>query len=591
MTIPVEQTRYVYIGPFSAGGTIPIPFSYDEPEHVKMLSGNNTLEINVDYTVLGKNITMLTPVATGVRVVVFRDTPINNEAEFPQEAKFDSEKINDAIDKLTMQNQEQEDGILRAVKFPMGTDASVLDGVTFPLPSPGKGIKWDDDGNLANTDTSIDEIIEKATEQADKAEAQATIATTQAGIATAAAEDAKKTLLDVHDAVADAKKTLLDVHDAVADGLESIDDKTTESITAIETATTAAKNEAVSDVEAAGVEAIATAKSWAIDPIESRPEGSAKYWADVAKETAQFDTYTKSEIDGKLAGKEPAITGSTGLTNVRVVNDDGSITNEYNVNKAYLDQFYDAKGTAASIGATKQDTLTAGTGITISEDNVISSTGGGGSVENAVTLDTDQTITGKKKISNDGYHDMLSFECTNTLTNPVGYIGMGANNDGGLLRFGVDYNSTYGGNELRIGSNISSGAEVVKRGIRFSSNIGGAPDCHLVMGNVNYASSIAFLNTTGHIVLYPLDGGQLDIGNNSLIYTDKNNTSKNLLEQAETTPIATTATAGKVKPDGDTISVAADGKIGVIYNTYTETEWSNLTEAQKSAIKLALVLE
>lgn len=572
MTIPVEQTRYVYIGPFSAGGTIPIPFSYDEPEHVKMLSGNNTLEINVDYTVLGKNITMLTPVATGIRVVVFRDTPISNEAEFPQEAKFDSEKINDAIDKLTMQNQEQEDGILRAVKFPMGTDGSVLGGVTFPLPNPGKGIKWGDNGNLANTDVAIDEIIEKATEQANKAESQATIATTQAGIATAAADE--------------AKQTLVDVHNAVADGIEQIDNKTIDSIATIETATTEAKDAAVNDVEASGAETIATAKSWAIDPIESRPEGSAKYWAQVAQETAQFDTYTKSEIDGKLYQKANDFNIGDGL------NWDSTTDPRYlSVNSDWLNMYYPTLTTLDNRLAEKQDKLTAGAGIAISEDNVISSTGGGGSADNAVTLDTAQTITGKKKFSNLGSNDLVSFEYTGSDALPIGYIGMEANNAGGKIKLGVDYTSSYGGNEIVIGSDISSGSEDSKRGVRFTTNVGGRQDCHLVMGNINYASNIAFLNSTGHIVLYPYGGGQLDISGNSLIYTNTNNISTNLLEQAETTPIATTSTAGKVKPDGSTITIKSDGTISGNYPTYTESDWNSLSDTEKSAIKLALVLE
>lgn len=221
MTLPVEQTRYVYLGPFSVGDVVPIPFSYIEEEDVHLVKDGSLLTFNVDYTVLGQNVTLNTGVSSDGTLVVYRETPLDNDAEFPQEAKFPSEKIEESIDKLTMQNQEQEDTLARAVKFPMDTDSSITGTVTFPKPESGKGVKWDENGSLVNTDENIDDMVALATEQAE-------IATEQADIA---------------------------------------------------------KSSATTAVNAAGQSdwALNEGITWAVGTLAQRPEGSAKYWAERAE--------------------------------------------------------------------------------------------------------------------------------------------------------------------------------------------------------------------------------------------------------------------------------------------------------------------
>lgn len=182
MTLPVEQVRYVYQGPYSAGDTVPIPFSYREVQHVRAATADKTLTINVDYSVLGQNLTFITPIETDVNVVVYRQTPLDNDAEFPQEAEFDSEKINDSIDKLTMIVQEQQDSLNRALQIPSVVPPDSLD--TFvPSPDAGKALKWDSTGTfLINSTYDPDSLANIATEQA-------RIATEQANIATQKAEE------------------------------------------------------------------------------------------------------------------------------------------------------------------------------------------------------------------------------------------------------------------------------------------------------------------------------------------------------------------------------------------------------------------
>lgn len=254
MTIPVEQTNYVYAGPYSTGDILPIPFSYQEESHVKVQVAGKNLEYNVGYTITGQNITLSTDVASGVNVVVYRETPLDNDSEFPQEAKFPSEKISGAIDKLTMQNQEQDDAIARTVKFSKEVDTTTVSNITFPSPDPGKAIKWSDDNNLENSENDVDTILDEAKVQADLAANQATLAAEQAHMATEESFKSEEYAL--------------------------------------------------------------TSKSWAIGSIDDLEEGSARYWAQRAADAVVNgavygeSTYIKISDDKIISLKAKTLTQS-----------------------------------------------------------------------------------------------------------------------------------------------------------------------------------------------------------------------------------------------------------------------------------------
>ena len=191
MTIPEQQVRYVYDGPYNIGDTAPIPFNYMEESHVKAARGETVLEFNVDYTVLGQNVTLRTNILAGEKLVIFRDTPLDNDAEFPQESAFDSAKINDSIDKLTMQNQEQEEELDRCIKFPIDSSEDLKD-ITFPTPDADKCIKWNEDGTkLINSKYDPDALADLILDAGGNADAAAKIAVEAAKDALESAERAE----------------------------------------------------------------------------------------------------------------------------------------------------------------------------------------------------------------------------------------------------------------------------------------------------------------------------------------------------------------------------------------------------------------
>lgn len=156
-----ESIRQVLQGPYSVGDTIDIPFSYGEIEHVFLYKNKSPLRNKIDYEVSGQKAILNVSLEAFDKLVIIRSTPVDNDAEFPQEAEFDSEKINDAIDKLTRQNQEQQEAIDRAVKQDIDTATGKIVGL--PIPDPTKCIKWSDDGlSLINSKYDPDSIVGSA---------------------------------------------------------------------------------------------------------------------------------------------------------------------------------------------------------------------------------------------------------------------------------------------------------------------------------------------------------------------------------------------------------------------------------------------
>lgn len=169
MTLPVQAVRYVYQGPYNIGDTVPIPFDYMEGDHVDLYKNKEQLRYNIDYTVLGGNATLNIAVSSTDKIVVVRDTPANNDAEFPQEASFDSEKINDAIDKIVMKLQELEEELDRAIKTDIDAPTGTIIGL--PTPDPSKCLKWDTSGeNLINSLYDPDSQVANASYWAQQAE-------------------------------------------------------------------------------------------------------------------------------------------------------------------------------------------------------------------------------------------------------------------------------------------------------------------------------------------------------------------------------------------------------------------------------------
>ena len=197
MTVSQEQVRFVYVGPYQVGDVIPVPFSYLEDIYVKMKVDGEEKEINVDYSIDSGMLVVLNRILTDSTVVIYRDTAHDQDADYPQEADFDSDKIETSLDKLTMIVQEHTDAIDRSIKFDVDIDTSEVDfdykKVTVAPPEANKGLKWDAEGqHIVNSKYDLDELGDYCREQADRAENAADAAALSAEEAASSAAEATR---------------------------------------------------------------------------------------------------------------------------------------------------------------------------------------------------------------------------------------------------------------------------------------------------------------------------------------------------------------------------------------------------------------
>lgn len=164
LTIAVFQTRKNAMaissenrktGIFTGDGkTTRYPFDFRilKTEHIAVITddaiGNeHVLSEGRDYTAAletdGGHIDLAAPLGKGRRLVIISNQPYLQPAVFTNHGGFYPANLNDALDKLVIQDQQIREQVGRALKV------SVISGVnlTLPAPSPGKGIGWNADGS------------------------------------------------------------------------------------------------------------------------------------------------------------------------------------------------------------------------------------------------------------------------------------------------------------------------------------------------------------------------------------------------------------------------------------------------------------
>lgn len=111
--------------------------------------------LNTDYTVTGVGddsggtVTMIVPPATGETLTIKRDAPLTQNTDYVENDDFPAESHERALDKLTMNMQQQQEELDRSLKLSEGQQSS---GLTIPAPETGKFLQWDALGNFINVD-------------------------------------------------------------------------------------------------------------------------------------------------------------------------------------------------------------------------------------------------------------------------------------------------------------------------------------------------------------------------------------------------------------------------------------------------------
>ena len=182
MIIDEENIRVQYEStkesPILRNDVLPYPYRYTEKDQIYVLEGEVNLARNEDFSVSQDgSITILKDIPAGTVITIYRSTPLDQGSEFPQEAPFSSRKIEDALDKLTMQNQEQREALGRALKLPLAASLDLSD-ISMPIPEPNRSVKWNSEGTaLINTSFDPDIALVLTEQYRTEAQAAAEVAT------------------------------------------------------------------------------------------------------------------------------------------------------------------------------------------------------------------------------------------------------------------------------------------------------------------------------------------------------------------------------------------------------------------------------
>lgn len=247
MTLYSDQRKIIYQGDGTTTTfTIPFYFINNADIQVSVSNGQTVtdLVLNTDYTLSGAEnenggtVTTTVPVASGSEIAILRQVDYKQEMDIPENDRFPSKNMERALDRLTMQTQQLAEQVGRSVTVDIfsNTDPSelvneieVLYGVKDEVITAAENI-----GSIVIAANDIN-AIKDAPNQATAAAQSAT-----------AAEQAENNTLSYKD----------------------------EASTAAQQAGNSANQ----------------AQSWAIGDISTRPEGSAKYWAETAEQKAVLNT-------------------------------------------------------------------------------------------------------------------------------------------------------------------------------------------------------------------------------------------------------------------------------------------------------------
>ena len=186
-TFPIHSTSELQVILRAANGT----------ETVQTITTHYSI---VDNGAAGGQVNFVTAPATGVAVVLLRDTNLTQETDYISNDPFPAETHEAALDKLTLQQQELQEELNRAIKISRSNDIASSEITQTASARAGKLLAFDSSGDL---EVSLDasSIATNATAAANSATAAAA-SQTAAETAKTAAETAKtaaESLLDTFD--------------------------------------------------------------------------------------------------------------------------------------------------------------------------------------------------------------------------------------------------------------------------------------------------------------------------------------------------------------------------------------------------------
>jgi len=124
-----------------------------------------TQTITTEYTLVGAGtgsagtVTMLTAPASGETLIISRNISLTQETDYVANDPFPAETHEEALDKLTMIDQQQQEELSRSIRFPLSVDSGVSNEI--PTPTANYFLKFNSTGDaieavaLSDTGTQV----------------------------------------------------------------------------------------------------------------------------------------------------------------------------------------------------------------------------------------------------------------------------------------------------------------------------------------------------------------------------------------------------------------------------------------------------
>lgn len=189
MTVASNINKNVYMG---NGATTEWPFTFkifDESNIQIFLTDPNGAETKLDtgYRVDKQNgyveypYPSGTPLPSGWKITLLREVPLVQETDLVNQGPFFAEVIEDALDRLTAIDQQQQEKLDRTIILPVSAGADV--STELPTPAPLKTFRWDVTGKKLEVTDDPKVSADAAAASAAQASASATAAAVSADIA------------------------------------------------------------------------------------------------------------------------------------------------------------------------------------------------------------------------------------------------------------------------------------------------------------------------------------------------------------------------------------------------------------------------
>lgn len=285
-----EQVHITYTYKNEDGSLNNRELAYGTEYEVAKILPSDVTQADAALTASTGRVTLKTDinVALGEKLTIYRESEIIQETQYPRTGPFPAASHEGALDYLTMQNQEQQDQINRALKVPIST--ANFDGA-LPIPVPARALKINNSGSgFELSEYDPDTALETTKEYMEGAQTAASSALASQNAAASSASSAANSEIvatqQANIATAKTAEVTETYNNAMADittnkdqSMSAINENRISSIEEISNT----KVTAISDITTAGTEQVANVQSTGFYMRDGK-----LYYVDANGETKEF---------------------------------------------------------------------------------------------------------------------------------------------------------------------------------------------------------------------------------------------------------------------------------------------------------------